>query len=65
MHSSEAEVVLEALRQELDRLGILLPSLRVEQVCTGAEIVHLGGARLEVVRQLADALRAGAGGQLP
>lgn len=58
MDGSEAREVLDVLRQELSRLGISLPSLRVEPVCTGAEIVHLGGVHPDVARRLANALRS-------
>lgn len=54
MRCSEAR---DALRQELERLGMTLPSLRVEEVWTGAELVHLGAARPDVVQQLVEALR--------
>ncbi|WP_156726829.1 hypothetical protein [Streptomyces apocyni] len=57
MHSSDAERARDALRHELARHEISLPSLRVEQACTGDNLVHLGGVRPDVVARLTAVLR--------
>lgn len=57
MRSSDAQQALDALRQELGRYGTVLPSLRIEQVWSGDELVHLGGVRPDVVGRLVAALR--------
>ncbi|MEV6779073.1 hypothetical protein [Streptomyces syringium] len=51
--------MLFQLRRELEPHGIKLPSLRVERVATGDEIVQLGGAHSDVVWRLVEALRDG------
>ncbi|MEV4873347.1 hypothetical protein [Streptomyces syringium] len=48
---------MSQLREVLEHHGLKLPSLRVERVATGEELIQLGGARPDVVRGLVEALR--------
>ncbi|MFI8940465.1 hypothetical protein [Streptomyces syringium] len=55
--STAALEVVSQLREVLERHGLKLPSLRVERVATGEELIQFGGARPDVVWRLVEALR--------
>lgn len=55
--STAALEVVSQLREVLESHGLKLPSLRVERVATGEELIQLGGARPDVVRGIVEALR--------
>ncbi|WP_149830090.1 hypothetical protein [Streptomyces tailanensis] len=50
---------VESLRAALHEVGIVLPSLWVEQASPNLGLVELGRVRADVAMRLADALRRG------
>ena len=56
----EAEKIVGRLREELEELGVVLPSLRVDPVTAATRepypLVELGRCNLNTAKRLADAL---------
>ncbi|WTQ88011.1 hypothetical protein OG941_11385 [Streptomyces sp. NBC_00147] len=60
--NAEARDAVEALRAALSEVGIVFPSLGVDDASFGPGLVNLGRVRADIARRLADAIRQGGQG---